>query len=109
MTTVPATAWRTRQVEDREEIAAFLRTDRLYAAYALGDLDAASRRRAAWGMAYGEDGRPHGVAMTRIANPAWSRKAGMTTRRRIQRRFDEKSTAIASNATMPSRPIRRSI
>ena len=40
MTTVPATAWRTRQVEDREEIAAFLRTDRLYAAYALGDLDA---------------------------------------------------------------------
>jgi hypothetical protein len=33
----------------------------------------------------------------------------MTTRSRIQRRFDEKAMAIASNAAIPSRPIRRSI
>jgi ribosomal protein S18 acetylase RimI-like enzyme len=69
MTTAEATAWRTRQVEDREEIAAFLRTDRLYAAYALGDLDAASRRRAAWGLAYGDDGQPRGVAMQHLGLP----------------------------------------
>jgi ribosomal protein S18 acetylase RimI-like enzyme len=69
MTTATATAWRTRQVEEREEIATFLRTDRLYAAYALGDLDAASRRRAAWGMAYGADGLPHGVAMQHLGLP----------------------------------------
>src|SRR3990167_11326558 len=33
----------------------------------------------------------------------------MTTRRRIQRRFDENRTAIASSATIPTRPIRLSI
>ena len=40
MTAATATAWQTRSVVDREEVAAFLRTDKLYAAYALGDLDA---------------------------------------------------------------------
>jgi ribosomal protein S18 acetylase RimI-like enzyme len=68
MTTATETAWQTREVIDREEVAAFLRTDRLYAAYALGDLDAASRRRAAWGMAWA-DGRPAGLAMQHLGLP----------------------------------------
>ncbi|HEX2767376.1 MAG TPA: GNAT family N-acetyltransferase [Candidatus Limnocylindria bacterium] len=54
---------RARSVADREEIAAFLRTDRLYAAYALGDLDGPNRNRAAWGMAYDEAGRPTALVM----------------------------------------------
>ena len=39
---VDATA---RPVSDRREIASFLRTDRRYAAYALGDLDGPNRAR----------------------------------------------------------------
>ena len=39
---------RARAVGDRGEIAAFLRRDRLYAAYALGDLDGPNRARVAW-------------------------------------------------------------
>lgn len=54
---------RARAVSDRAEIAAFLRTDRLFAAYALGDLDGPNRRRVAWGMAYDEAGNPTAVAM----------------------------------------------
>jgi RimJ/RimL family protein N-acetyltransferase len=54
---------RAHAVADREEIAAFLRRDRLYAAYALGDLDGPNRNRVAWGMAYDEDGRPTALAM----------------------------------------------
>lgn len=54
---------RARAVADREEIAAFLRTDRLYAAYALGDLDGPNRSRATWGMAYDETGRPTALVM----------------------------------------------
>jgi ribosomal protein S18 acetylase RimI-like enzyme len=54
---------RARPVSDRDEIAAFLRNDRLYAAYALGDLDGPNRGRAAWGMAYDEDGRPSALVM----------------------------------------------
>jgi ribosomal protein S18 acetylase RimI-like enzyme len=73
MTTAPTSAstsgWTTRAVVDREEVAAFLRTDRLYAAYALGDLDAAVRKRAAWGMAYDDAGRPRGVAMQHLGLP----------------------------------------
>jgi ribosomal protein S18 acetylase RimI-like enzyme len=69
MTTATATAWQTRLVEDREEVASFLRHDRLYAAYALGDLDAASRRRAAWGMAYDADGQARGIAMQHLGLP----------------------------------------
>jgi len=42
MTLAQATAWRTIPVTDRAEVAAFLRTDRLYAAYPLGDLDGAA-------------------------------------------------------------------
>lgn len=54
---------RARPVTDRDEIAAFLRTDRLYAAYALGDLDGPSRGRTAWGMAYDDGGRPTALVM----------------------------------------------
>lgn len=68
MTTATATAWQTRPVVDREEVAAFLRTDRLYAAYALGDLDVSSRKRAAWGMAY-VDGEARGLAMQHLGLP----------------------------------------
>ena len=54
---------RARAVSDRDEIASFLRSDRRYAAYALGDLDGPNRRRAAWGMAYDEAGRPTALVM----------------------------------------------
>jgi ribosomal protein S18 acetylase RimI-like enzyme len=54
---------RARAVSDRGEIAAFLRTDRLYAAYALGDLDGPNRSRVAWGMAHDDAGRPTALVM----------------------------------------------
>jgi ribosomal protein S18 acetylase RimI-like enzyme len=54
---------RARTVADRDEIVAFLRTDRRYAAYALGDLDASVRRRITWGMAYDAAGRATALAM----------------------------------------------
>ena len=54
---------RARAVSDRDEIAAFLRTDRRYAAYALGDLDGPNRSRVAWGMSYDEAGRPTALVM----------------------------------------------
>ena len=54
---------RAREVSDRDEIASFLRTDRLYAAYALGDLDSSGRRRMTWGIAHGAGGRSVALAM----------------------------------------------
>jgi RimJ/RimL family protein N-acetyltransferase len=54
---------RARAVSDRSEIAAFLRSDRIYAAYALGDLDGPNRGRVAWGMAYEDTGRPTALVM----------------------------------------------
>jgi len=54
---------RVRAVSDRGEIAAFLRQDRLYAAYALGDLDGPNRSRVAWAMAHDETGSPTALAM----------------------------------------------
>ena len=54
---------RARIVGDRSEIAAFLRTDRRYAAYALGDLDGPNRNRAAWAMAYDPSGVPTALVM----------------------------------------------
>ena len=54
---------RTRAVSDRDEIAAFLRSDRRYAAYALGDLDGPNRARVAWGMAHDETGRATALVM----------------------------------------------
>jgi len=54
---------RARAVSEREEIATFLRSDRRYAAYALGDLDGPNRGRASWGMAYDDTGRPTALVM----------------------------------------------
>ena len=54
---------RARSVSDRGEIAAFLRQDRIYAAYALGDLDGPNRARVAWAMAHDDAGRPTALAM----------------------------------------------
>jgi RimJ/RimL family protein N-acetyltransferase len=54
---------RARAVSDRSEIAAFLRTDRTYAAYALGDLDGPNRSRVAWGMAFDDAGEPTALVM----------------------------------------------
>jgi ribosomal protein S18 acetylase RimI-like enzyme len=63
MAALPASQLRARSVTDREEIAAFLQTDRRYAAYALGDLDSAARGRCSWGIAYDEHGEPAALAM----------------------------------------------
>ena len=52
-----------RAVADRDEIAAYLRTDRRYAAYAFGDLDGPRRDRCHWGIAYDDLGRPIALAM----------------------------------------------
>ena len=54
---------RARAVSEREEIAAFLRTDRRYAAYALGDLDGPNRARVAWAMAYDPTGEATALVM----------------------------------------------
>ena len=54
---------RARGVTDREEIASFLRTDRRYAAYALGDLDGPNRDRTVWGMAHDDRGRATALVM----------------------------------------------
>lgn len=54
---------RARSIADREAIAAYLRTDRRYAAYALGDLDGPNRSRVAWGMAYDRSGQPVALGM----------------------------------------------
>jgi len=62
MAAVPLTQLRARAVSDRDEIASFLRTDRRYAAYALGDLDSTVRGRCSWGIAY-EGERPTALAM----------------------------------------------
>jgi len=63
MAALPATQIRARSVSDRDEIAAYLRTDRRYAAYAIGDLDSAARGRCSWGIAYDGEGQPTGLAM----------------------------------------------
>lgn len=63
MAVAPKPQLSARAVTDRGEIAAFLHTDRLYAAYALGDLDSPARQRVAWGMAYDEYGVPSALAM----------------------------------------------
>ena len=51
-----------RAVTDRDAIASFLRSDRLYAVYALGDLDGPRRRHTTWGIAYDAAGRPTALA-----------------------------------------------
>jgi len=63
MAVASSSRMRARAVSDRGEIAAFLDRDRLFAAYALGDLDGPNRRRVAWGMAYDDRGRATAIAM----------------------------------------------
>ncbi len=63
MAAAPTALLRAREVTDRDAIATFLRTDRRYAAYALGDLDSTLRGRCTWGIAYDGDGRPTALAM----------------------------------------------
>lgn len=63
MAVAPTLRTRARSVSDRDEIAAFLRRDRLYAAYALGDLDGPNRSRVTWGMAHDADGRATALVM----------------------------------------------
>ena len=63
MAVVASPRIRARSVADRTEIAGFLRTDRLYAAYALADLDGPNRSRVAWAMAHDGAGRATALAM----------------------------------------------
>jgi ribosomal protein S18 acetylase RimI-like enzyme len=63
MAALPDTQLRARAVTDRDEIAAYLRTDRRYAAYALGDLDSAASGRCSWGIAYDAQNEPTSLAM----------------------------------------------
>lgn len=63
MAALPVAQLRARSVTDRDEIAAYLRTDRRYAAYALGDLDSAASGRCSWGIAYDDNGEPAALAM----------------------------------------------
>jgi ribosomal protein S18 acetylase RimI-like enzyme len=63
MAVLPKADLYARAVSDRDEIAAFLRTDRVYAAYTLGDLDGPNRHRCSWGIAYDDVGRPVALAM----------------------------------------------
>ena len=63
MAVASSSRMRARAVSDRAAIASFLDRDRLFAAYALGDLDGPNRRRVSWGMAYDDGGRPTAIAM----------------------------------------------
>jgi ribosomal protein S18 acetylase RimI-like enzyme len=63
MAALPDTQLRARAVTDRDEIAAFLRTDRRYAAYALGVLASAARGRCSWGIAYDAQDEHTALAM----------------------------------------------
>lgn len=63
MAALPVAQLHARSVTDRDEIAAYLRNDRRYAAYALGDLDSAASGRCSWGIAYDDNGEPTALAM----------------------------------------------
>ena len=63
MAVASSSRMRARAVSDRAAIASFLDRDRLFAAYALGDLDGPNRRRVSWGMAYDDGGRATAIAM----------------------------------------------
>ncbi len=63
MAVAASTRLRARAVSDRSEIASFLRRDRIYAAYALGDLDGPNRSRVAWAMAYDDSGSATALVM----------------------------------------------
>ncbi|HEX2194125.1 MAG TPA: GNAT family N-acetyltransferase [Candidatus Limnocylindria bacterium] len=63
MAVLPKADLYARAVADRDEIVAYLRTDRIYAAYIFGDLDGPNRHRCTWGMAYDDLGRPVALIM----------------------------------------------
>ena len=63
MAALPSAELHARSASNRDEIAAFLRTDRRYAAYALGDLDSQTRGRARWGMAFDGNGAAAALVM----------------------------------------------
>jgi RimJ/RimL family protein N-acetyltransferase len=63
MAVLPKVDLYARAVSDRDEIAAYLRSDRIYAAYMFGDLDGPNRHRCSWGIAYDDLGRPVALAM----------------------------------------------
>ncbi|GAG27400.1 unnamed protein product, partial [marine sediment metagenome] len=44
----PTNMWQVKNLSDREEILAFLQQDRLYAAYAIGDLEPSLFARCQW-------------------------------------------------------------
>ncbi len=54
--------WRSAQTRDRELLREFLDQDRLFAAYAICDLDDREFGRTRWGVAF-DDGRPVAVVM----------------------------------------------
>ena len=62
MVAVPHTQITARAVDDEAVVTDFLRRDRLYAAYPLGDLVGARPERSIFGMAYDADGRPIALA-----------------------------------------------
>jgi ribosomal protein S18 acetylase RimI-like enzyme len=61
--TIPTTAYRVRQSSNRDEIAAFLNRDRLYAGYALCDLDDGYFSTCRWFLAENAAGEVCGLAM----------------------------------------------
>jgi ribosomal protein S18 acetylase RimI-like enzyme len=63
MAVLPKADLYARAVSDRDEIAAYLRSDRVYAAYMFGDLDGPNRHRCTWGMAHDDLGRPIALVM----------------------------------------------
>jgi len=63
MTTFPSPRYTIRQTTDKDEIAAFLNRDRLYAGYALCDLEEEYFRACRWYLASDAQGEPRGLAM----------------------------------------------
>ena len=63
MVAVAKTPIEAREVADRDEIAAFLVRDRVYAAYALGELDDGAASRSRFAMAYDAGDEPIGLVM----------------------------------------------
>ncbi|MDO9065934.1 MAG: hypothetical protein Q7U96_02485 [Chloroflexota bacterium] len=51
-----------RRLEDKEEIFSILKQDRLYAAYAIGDLESGLFEKCQWAAAY-EDGKAKALCL----------------------------------------------
>src|SRR5689334_1482007 len=63
MTTYTRARYTVRQTTDKEEIAAFLNRDRLYAGYALCDLEDEYFGSCQWFLTSDDQGEPRGLAM----------------------------------------------